>query len=65
MINAIQKRLRKGFSLLEIVLSLAILGLSLGILGQIATTGTDAAREARRPASRDFGVTRARWRGLA
>ena len=36
-----------GFSLLEIVLSLAILGTSLGILAQIASTGVDAAREAR------------------
>ncbi|WP_236625521.1 type II secretion system protein [Rhodopirellula baltica] len=38
---------RRGFSLLEMMLSLAILGVSLGILAQIAGTGTDAAREAR------------------
>jgi prepilin-type N-terminal cleavage/methylation domain-containing protein len=38
---------RNGFSLLEMMLSLAILGVSLGILAQIAGTGTDAAREAR------------------
>nr|WP_233215051.1 type II secretion system protein [Rhodopirellula bahusiensis] len=38
---------RCGFSLLEMMLSLAILGVSLGILAQIAGTGTDAAREAR------------------
>lgn len=36
-----------GFSLLEILLALAILGGSLAVLGQIAQTGTDAAREAR------------------
>ena len=38
---------RSGFSLLEILLALAILGGSLAILSQIAETGTDAAREAR------------------
>jgi len=36
-----------GFSLLEMVLALAILGMSLSILAQIASTGTAAAREAR------------------
>ena len=38
---------RSGFSLLEMLLALAILGGSLAVLSQIATTGTDAAREAR------------------
>lgn len=36
-----------GFSLLEMLLALAILGVSLGILSQIAGSGSDAAREAR------------------
>lgn len=40
-------RIRRGFSLLEIILALAILGGALAVLGQIADTGTDAAREAR------------------
>ena len=40
-------RRRTGFSLLEMILALAILGSSLAILSQIAGTGTDAAREAR------------------
>ncbi|MCC9658217.1 type II secretion system GspH family protein [Rhodopirellula sp. JC737] len=40
-------RQASGFSLLEMMLSLAILGMSLAILAQIAGTGTDAAREAR------------------
>ncbi len=38
---------RQGFSLLEILLALAILGGSLALLSQIAETGTWAAREAR------------------
>ena len=38
---------RRGFSLLEILLALAILGGSLAVLSQIAETGTSAAREAR------------------
>ena len=38
---------RSGFSLLEMLLALAILGGSLAVLSQIAQTGTDAAREAR------------------
>lgn len=38
---------RGGFSLLEILLALAILGGSLAVLSQIAETGTSAAREAR------------------
>ncbi len=38
---------RSAFSLLEMVLALAILGASLAILSQIARTGVDAAREAR------------------
>lgn len=38
---------RRGFSLLEILLALAILGGSLALLSQIAETGTAAAREAR------------------
>lgn len=38
---------RRGFSLLEMMLALAILGGSLAVLAQIAETGTDAAREAR------------------
>lgn len=37
---------RRGFSMLEMLLALAILGGSLGILSQIAITGTDAAIEA-------------------
>lgn len=44
---------RQGFSLLEMILALAILGGSLAILSQIATTGTDAARE-----SRDLALAR-------
>ena len=38
---------RAGFSLLEILLALAILGGSLALLSRIAETGTAAAREAR------------------
>ena len=38
---------RGGFTLLEMILALAILGSSLAILAQIADTGVDAAREAR------------------
>ena len=38
---------RRGFSLLEILLALAILGGSLAVLSQMAHTGSDAAREAR------------------
>jgi len=38
---------RRGFSLLEILLALAILGGSLAVLSQIAEIGTVAAREAR------------------
>jgi prepilin-type N-terminal cleavage/methylation domain-containing protein len=38
---------RNGFSLLEILLSLAILGGSLAIIAQIADSGVSAAREAR------------------
>ena len=38
---------RSAFSLLEMVLALSILGASLAILAQIASTGTSAAREAR------------------
>lgn len=40
-------RRRCGFSLLEILLALAILGGALAILSTIAETGTSAAREAR------------------
>ena len=36
-----------GFSLLELLLALAILGASLAVLSQIAGVGSDAAREAR------------------
>lgn len=39
--------MRSGFSLLEILLALAILGGALTVLSQIAGTGTDAALEAR------------------
>ena len=39
--------IRYGFSLLEIVLAIAILGGSLAVLSQIAEIGTSAAREAR------------------
>ncbi len=39
-------RRRSGFSLLEMLLALAILGGSLGILSTIAMQGADAAREA-------------------
>ncbi len=43
-----QKRAsRSGFSLLEILLALAILGGSLAILSRIVDTGAGAAREAR------------------
>ena len=42
-----------GFTLLEILLALAILGGSLAVLGTIAKTGTSAARE-----SRDLAVAR-------
>lgn len=38
---------RDGFSMLEMLLALAILGASLAVLAQIAGTGSDAAREAR------------------
>jgi len=38
---------RRGFSLLEILLSLAILGGSLAVLSRIVDTGISAAREAR------------------
>ena len=38
---------RGGFSLLEIMLALAILGGAMAVLSQIAGTGTDAAQEAR------------------
>ena len=38
---------RDGFSLLEILLALAILGGAMAVLAQIAGTGTDASREAR------------------
>jgi len=38
---------RSGFSLLEILLALAILGGSLALLSRIVETGTSAAREAR------------------
>ena len=38
---------RAGFSLLEILLALAILGGAMAVLAQIAGTGTDASREAR------------------
>lgn len=38
---------RKGFSLLEILLSLAILGGALAVLSQIVGTGGDASRNAR------------------
>jgi len=38
---------RTGFSLLEILLALAILGGSLAILSSIASTGVSSAREAR------------------
>lgn len=41
------KHSRSGFSLLEILLALAILGGSLAVLSQIASTGVAAAREAR------------------
>ncbi|WP_231603212.1 prepilin-type N-terminal cleavage/methylation domain-containing protein [Neorhodopirellula pilleata] len=37
---------RNAFSLLEMILALALLGTSLGILAQVALTGTDAATEA-------------------
>jgi prepilin-type N-terminal cleavage/methylation domain-containing protein len=40
-------RKQAGFSLLEILLALAILGGALAVLSQIAETGTSAAREAR------------------
>lgn len=41
------KRRRGGFSLLEILLALAILGGAMAMLSQIAETGTSAAREVR------------------
>jgi len=40
-------RARSGFSLLEILLAISILGGSLAVLSQIAEIGTSAAREAR------------------
>ena len=43
----ITKTKRSGFSLLEMLLALAILGGSLAILSQVAATGVIAAREAR------------------
>ena len=39
---------RRGFSLLEILLALAILGGSLAMLSRIVDTGTSAAREGRK-----------------
>lgn len=42
-----RKQPRDGFSLLEILLALAILGGAMAVLSQIAETGTSAAREAR------------------
>jgi len=42
-----KRRQRAGFSLLEILLALSILGGSLAVLSQIAEIGTSAAREAR------------------
>ena len=44
-------RSRGGFTLLEMLLSLAILGGSLAVLSQIGATGTNAALEARELAS--------------
>ena len=38
---------RSGFSMLEMLLALAILGTSLAVLAQLADVGTSAAREAR------------------
>lgn len=38
---------RDGFSLLELILALAILGATLGVLGQYAEIGVDSAREAK------------------
>lgn len=43
----LQVQKRSGFSLLEILLALSILGGSLAVLSQIAEIGTKAAREAR------------------
>ena len=45
--DRVDHRMRRGFSLLEILLSLAILGGSLAILSRIVDTGISAAREAR------------------
>ncbi|OYP31115.1 hypothetical protein CGZ80_21625 [Rhodopirellula sp. MGV] len=42
-----RRRKRRAFSLLEMLLAIAILGTSLAILAQIADTGVSAAREAR------------------
>ncbi|MEO1617053.1 MAG: type II secretion system protein [Planctomycetota bacterium] len=44
---AFRSTTRGAFSLLEMILALAILGTSLAVLAQIARTGVDAAREAR------------------
>ena len=43
----VRRCVRRGFSLLEILLALAILGGSLAILSRIVDTGISAAREAR------------------
>ena len=56
----VRRCVRRGFSLLEILLALAFLGGSLAILSRIVDTGISAAREAR-----DLSIARMIWAKLS